>query len=123
MRLKTLREIEIKVAYMKLHQAPFDKIKNKTKKIEMRLNDEKRQKLRIGEYILFTNSITNESIKCKIKNITKYPSFKELYENYDLVSLGYDEGETGTYHDMETYYSLSDIEKYGVLAIEIEALG
>ena len=120
MRLKTLREIEIKVAYMKLHEAPFDKIKKRTKTIEMRLNDEKRQKLKIGEYILFTNSITNESIKCKIKNITKYPTFKELYENYDLVSLGYEEGEIGSYQDMDTYYSSSDIEKYGVLAIEIE---
>jgi ASC-1-like (ASCH) protein len=37
--------------YMKLQNDPFTKIKNKTKTIEMRLNDEKRRKIKIHDLI------------------------------------------------------------------------
>lgn len=40
---------------MRLHPEPFEKIKNGTKIIEMRLNDEKRQKVQIGDKIEFEN--------------------------------------------------------------------
>lgn len=43
------------IHYMKLQNNPFIKIKNKTKTIEMRLNDEKRKKINIGDNIEFTN--------------------------------------------------------------------
>ena len=40
---------------MKLQDDPFKKIKNKTKTIEMRLNDEKRKKIKQDDLIEFTN--------------------------------------------------------------------
>ena len=36
---------------MKLKRTPFDKIRNGSKTIELRLNDEKRQKVNIGDFI------------------------------------------------------------------------
>lgn len=39
---------------MKLKQEPFEKIKNGFKTIELRLYDEKRQKVQVGDYIEFS---------------------------------------------------------------------
>ena len=38
---------------MNLHDEPFKKIKNGTKTVEMRLNDEKRRQIKIGDTITF----------------------------------------------------------------------
>lgn len=122
MRLKVVDNLELRVHYMNLHNDPFMKISNKTKTIEMRLNDEKRQQLKVDDYIIFTNTLTNESIKCKIVALHKYPTFKELYEKFDSISIGYNEGDEVDYHDMEQYYQKDKILKYGVLGIELELL-
>ena len=47
---------------MKLHALPFEKIKNRTKTIELRLFDEKRQQIREGDIITFTNIADGEKI-------------------------------------------------------------
>ena len=39
---------------MKLNASPFEKIKNGTKTIELRLNDEKRQQVKTGDFIEFS---------------------------------------------------------------------
>lgn len=122
MRLKVIDNLELKVHYMNLNNDPFLKIVNKTKTIEMRLNDEKRQLLKIGDYIIFTNTMTNETIKCKIINLYPYRTFEELYQHFDSISIGYNEDDIVDYHDMEQYYSIDNILKYGVLGIEIELI-
>ena len=105
---------------MKLNNEPFNKIKNRTKTIEIRLNDEKRQLLNINDNIEFTNTETSEKIVVTIKALHKYPNFEELYKNFDKVSMGYKENEVANYKDMEKYYSEEEQNKYGVLGIEVE---
>ncbi len=122
MRLKVIDNLELKVHYMNLNNDPFLKIVNKTKTIEMRLNDEKRQLLKIADYIIFTNTMTNETIKCKIINLYPYATFEELYKHFDPISIGYNEDDIVDYHDMEQYYSIDNILKYGVLGIKIELI-
>ena len=39
---------------MKLKLSPFEKIENGSKMIELRLFDEKRQKVQVGDFIEFT---------------------------------------------------------------------
>ena len=53
---------------MKLNNEPFNLIKNGTKTVELRLNDEKRKLLNIGDKIEFTN-ITN-GVRLHIKLYT-----------------------------------------------------
>ena len=48
--------------YMTLVDLAFNAIKNKTKTIEMRLNDEKRKLIKINDLIIFTNNVTNEKL-------------------------------------------------------------
>lgn len=105
---------------MKLHNQPFEKIKNGTKTIELRLNDEKRQLLKIKDIIEFTNRQTLEKILVEIEELHKYPSFEELYKHFDKISMGYNENESANPKDMEEYYSKEEQEKYGVLGIEIK---
>lgn len=52
---KNLLEVA-SVHKMILYPDAFELIENGSKKVEMRLNDEKRQKLTIGDLIIFTNS-------------------------------------------------------------------
>ena len=105
---------------MKFNNGPFKNIKNGTKTIELRLNDEKRQLLKIKDLIEFTNRETLEQLLVEIENLYHYPSFEELYKHFDKVAMGYKEDEEADPKDMEEYYSKEEQEKYGVLGIEIK---
>ena len=105
---------------MKLNNGPYTNIKNGTKTIELRVNDEKRQLLKIKDLIEFTNRETLEKMLVEIENLYHYSSFDELYKHFDKVSMGYREDEEAKSTDMEEYYSKEEQEKYGVLGIEIK---
>ena len=107
---------------MKLQNGPFNSIKNGKETIELRLYDEKRQKVKIRDKIKFTNILNNEKILTEVINLHKYKTFEELYKHFDKISLGYDEGDAPSYNDMEKYYPKEKQEKYGVLAIEIKRI-
>jgi len=107
---------------MKLNNGPYMNIKNGTKTIELRLNDEKRQLLKIKDLIEFTNRETLEQMIVEIENLYRYPSFEELYKHFDKVSMGYKEDDIVDPKDMEEYYSKEEQEKYGVLGIEIKKI-
>lgn len=108
--------------YMKLHNDPFNLIKSGTKTIELRLNDLKRQKIKVGDLIEFTNRITDEKMVVRVVDLIKFNSFSDLYKNFSKVSMRYREDEDANPSDMELYYSPEEQEKYGVLVIKIEKI-
>lgn len=105
---------------MRLHNTPFNKINDGTKTIEMRLYDEKRRLIKIGDIIEFTNRTTNQKLNTKVVNMYILKNFDELYKNFDKVCLGYSKDEIANPDDMNIYYSKEEQDKYGVVAIEIE---
>ncbi len=107
---------------MRLHPEPFKNIKNGTKTIELRLNDEKRQLLNVGDILEFTNRLDDEKLCTKIIGLHHYDNFRELYKHFDKVSMGYREDEEANPEDMEKYYSKEEQEKYGVVGIEVEVI-
>jgi len=108
---------------MNLNPKPMEKMILGLKTIEMRLYDEKRQKIKKGDIIVFTSTKNkNNKISVKVKNLYTYDSFSKLYENFNKVSLGYNKNEIANPLDMEQYYSREDIIKYGVIGIEVEVL-
>ncbi len=107
---------------MKLNNEPFECIKNGTKTIELRLNDEKRKLLTVGDYIEFTNKVTNEKLLVEVIDLFKYNSFEELYKHFNKIEMGYSINEEANPKDMENYYSKEEQEKYGVLGIKIKKL-
>ena len=107
---------------MKLDNEPFKAIKNGTKTLELRLNDEKRKQLTVGDYIEFTNRVTNEKLLVEVIDLFKYNSFEELYKHFNKIEMGYSINEEANPKDMENYYSKEEQEKYGVLGIKIKKL-
>lgn len=100
---------------MHLNNDQFNWIKNGTKTLELRLNDEKRQLLKERDLIEFTNRLTKETIVVEVLKLHKYSNFLELYKYLDNISMGYDK-------DMERYYSKEEEDKYGVVGIEIKMI-
>ena len=107
---------------LRLNEEPFNKIKNGSKTIEMRLYDEKRKLIKENDIIEFTNRSTNEKIKVKVIKLHLFNSFNDLYDSFDNVSLGYDINDKKDPKDMEKYYSKEEQEKYGVVGIEIKLM-
>lgn len=107
---------------MKLYNEPFEKIKNGNKTVEIRLNDEKRQLLKIGDKIRFTNIDSNEKLIVQVLNLYKFKDFKELYSYFDKTSMGYSLSDEVNPNHMLEYYSENNIKKYGALGIEIKLI-
>lgn len=106
---------------MRLHAEPFSQILQGKKTIELRLNDEKRQKINIGDEIVFSCSDDNGVLKAVVKKLYVFSDFQSLYKALPLEKCGYDETEvaSASYTDMEEYYDKEKIEKYGALGIEL----
>jgi len=107
---------------MRLNNEPFNSIKSGNKTIEIRLYDEKRRLIKIGDTIEFTNRITDEKICVKVVKLHILNNFEELYKKFDKVLLGYNKDEIASPNDMNKYYSKEEQEKYGVVGIEIKLL-
>lgn len=107
---------------MKLRNEPYNSIYYNKKDIEMRLYDEKRKLIKVGDTITFTNIDTLKKFDVEVVNLYRYDNFKSLYNNFDKRRLGYKNEESANYLDMEKYYSKEEIKKYGVLGIEIRKM-
>lgn len=98
----------------------FTAIKNKEKDIEVRLNDEKRQRIKINDIIEFEHIETHEILKTKVVNLYKFKTFEELFNNFEHKRFGLKE--TDTENIMNNFYSKEDQEKYEALGIQIELI-
>ena len=107
---------------MKLKEHPFKMMKSGLKTIELRLYDEKRRAVQIGDTICFHRYDNDEEkIEVVVKNLYVFPSFKVLYEELPLIKCGYSKEDVinATYLDMTQYYTLEEQNKYGVIGIEV----
>lgn len=107
------------IHHMNLHPAPFEMIKCGKKTIELRLFDEKRQKIKVGDDIVFTNTANGEKLCTTVRKLYLFCSFEELYKVLPLLQCGYtaEDVETARPSDMEQYYSAEEQSRYGVLGI------
>lgn len=90
------------------------------KTVEMRLYDEKRQRLRLGDTVIFEDIATAEVVETTVLEIEVYRDFAELFGHYDKEELGYAPGQAADPADMMMYYSEEKIARYGVCAIRIK---
>lgn len=113
-----------KTVHMHLQSQPFESIASGKKTVEMRLYDEKRRKLNVGDKIVFSKQgEEDKKIKVKITKINTFKSFKELYKFYtDKKVLGYAEKEKASFKDMEKYYPKEKQKREGVVALEFKVL-
>jgi ASC-1-like (ASCH) protein len=108
---------------MRLDPIPFDQIKVGRKTMELRLNDPRRQPIKRGDLITFSNTANEkEQLVAKVVSCCLYPSFVELFNHVDKTKLGYLENEIADPTIMRLYYTLEDEKKYGVKGITIKLL-
>ncbi len=107
---------------MKLQPKYFNYILNGTKRIELRLNDEKRQIIKVGDKIKFLKEPNlNESFKVKVIELIKYNSFIDLFNDYDISILSNKSmSKEELLKDLEKFYTKEKQKKYGVVGIKIE---
>ena len=112
---------KIDVHKMRLNSAPFQMIKSGVKTIELRLFDEKRQQLKAGDKIVFTNTTTGETLNTTVVKLHRFDSFKELYKSLPLLKCGYttENVDGAKPSDMEQYYSVEEQKKHGVVGIKL----
>ena len=112
--------------FMKLDPKPFEMIATGKKTIELRLYDEKRRMIRVGDEIEFTctNNAVSKRLTVRVAALYCFKDFRELYKKLPLEKCGYapSELEGANPSDMEKYYSVEKQEKYGVVGIETELI-
>ncbi|PGZ68140.1 ASCH domain-containing protein [Bacillus sp. AFS029637] len=108
---------------MGLYNKPFQSIQSGKKVYEVRLYDKKRQLIKQGDEIVFTNLTTAETMAVKVMEITRYESFKAMYEHIDKKLL---DCENNSLEEMleSTYkiYTKEQEENLGTVAIGIEVI-
>jgi len=108
-----------------LYESPFDRIKAGLKKIEIRLFDKKRQRIKIGDKIIFSKlPDMDETLQIEVIGLQRFATFEELLNALPMSSFGYPED-----HDKQVFteslhkiYSAEDEKKYGILCIAIRLL-
>ena len=109
---------------MKLQPDYYNFMLKGTKRIEIRLNDEKRQQIKIGSTIKFLKEPElNESFKVKVVGLLRYNTFEDMFKDFDISILS-DKSMTKDelINDLEQFYSKEKQNKYGVLGIRIELI-
>ena len=106
---------------MKLKEQYFNYIKYGTKEYEIRLNDEKRKNIKMGDFIEFQKEpFLKEKILIMVDNIIRYDTFDELLNNISIDFLA-DSSITKKQlkTNLERFYPIEKQKKYGVMAIKL----
>ena len=109
---------------LKLQPKYFNYINNGTKRIELRLYDEKRQKINIGDIIIFQKEPELElTLKVKVVGLLRYNSFKEMFNDFSIGIMADNSMTKEELLDvLEEFYTPEKQKKYGVLGIRIEKI-
>ena len=110
---------------MNLQPEAFYMILSGKKIYELRLYDEKRQKIRPGDLLVFSMENSEQmKLKVKVEEVLVYSSFEELYASLPMTQIGYDESTAhdASFHDMDAYYPPEKQKQYEVVALKIKKL-
>lgn len=107
---------------MRLRPGPFAAIAGGRKRYELRLHDEKRRAIRVGDEILFTCTADDRTVLTRVTELRPFADFAALYAALPLKACGYTDENVSRADpkDMERYYPTEQQAQYGVLAIGVE---
>ena len=107
---------------MNLRPKYCDFIKDGTKRIELRLYDEKRRSIQLGDIIEFAKS-DDEKFKAKVVGLLRYNSFANLFEDFDISILA-DSSMTKQelLEVLGEFYSEEKQAEFGVIGIRIKLI-
>ena len=110
---------------MRLNPEPFAMIESGQKTIELRLYDDKRKALRIGDVIRFVNTADDEEVLyCRVDKLQVFGSFADLYRTLPLLACGYtaETVKSASPKDMDAYYTPEEQQRYGAVGIHLTLL-
>ena len=112
----------MKTHEMNLQPKYFDFMKDGTKRIELRLYDEKRSQIELGDVIEFSKS-ENDKLKAEVVGLLRYNSFKDLFEDFDISILA----DASMTKDellgvLSEFYAPEKQSEYGVVGIRLKIL-
>ena len=100
----------------------YNMLKSGIKTIELRLFDEKRKAIKVGDSIEFSNnSDANDKFTARVINLHKANNFTELCNNIDCNRAGFSTNKE-LIKVLEEFYSLDQQKEFGVLGIEIQKI-
>lgn len=110
----------MKTHEMHLKEPYFSYIKDGTKRIELRLFDEKRRQIGLGDLIEFSAS-DNESVQVRVVGLLHYGSFVDLCKDFDTTMLA-DKATTkgDLIATLDEFYSPEQQAQFGVVGIRFE---
>ena len=105
-----------------LHPDIFELVKNGKKDVEVRLNDEKRQQLKVGDKLVFLKRPDEvEKVISVVKELKYFNNFYEVADYYEMERIHNPKLTKDEYvNDMQRFYSKEEQEKYGVVCIIYE---
>ncbi len=109
---------------LKLQPQYFDFILYGTKRIELRLYDEKRQRLQIGDTLTFVKEPDRtETLTARIVGLLHYRTFADLLADFDIAVLA-DKSMTkaALLAELGKFYPPAEQARYSVVGIKIELL-
>ncbi len=102
---------------LRLHREPFLLIKKGEKTIESRLLDEKRQKIKIWDELIFISRESAEEIKTEVLKIYKEKDFEKLAKIIDLEKT-WTKNILDFLKSLELYYTKEKQKIFWVVALE-----
>ena len=111
----SMHKLNVKAKY-------YNMLKSGTKTIELRLYDDKRKNIKIGDYIEFANnSDADDKFTAQVINLHRAGNFVELCKKIDCRNAGF-ATQDELIKVLEEFYSLDRQNELGVVGIEIKKL-
>lgn len=112
----------MKLHKMNLQPKYYDFMKDGTKRIELRLYDEKRQKIKLRDEIEFSKSEI-EKFNTKVVGLIRYQSFEDLFKDFSIEILA---DKTMTKDELLSvlgeFYTEEKQREFGVIGIRVELI-
>ena len=105
---------------MRVQEKYFNLLKSGRKTIELRLFDEKRQKIKIGDIIEFSNAANaKDTFFAQVINLHKAPDFISLCSKISIRKIGFS-SQDELLKTLEEFYPSQRQKEFGVIGIEIQ---
>jgi ASC-1-like (ASCH) protein len=107
---------------LKVKEKYYNMLKSEIKTIELRLFDEKRRTIKVGDFIRFSNSSdADDTFTAQVINLYKADNFVELCKSINCHKAGFTTNEE-LIKVLEVFYGLDKQKEYGVVGIEIQKI-
>ena len=107
---------------MGLQPEPFEKMRSGKKTIELRLFDEKRKTIQLGDIIEFQKQPEEqETVRTEVVALLRYKPFSDLFNDFPIENFGGID-KTSVLESVHRFYTPEREQKETVLGIKIKLL-